>query len=67
VSRSLFTYRVNEKYSLTEVENMLYQMLLITGEESFRVAQLNVCPLAGEYFNEECTFLTCNIPRMFFD
>ncbi|KAJ7435148.1 kinase-like protein [Mycena latifolia] len=54
VSRSLFEYRVNEKYSLTEVENMLYQMILLTGEESFRAAQLSVCPLAGEYFNTAC-------------
>ncbi|KAJ6610846.1 kinase-like domain-containing protein [Mycena sp. CBHHK59/15] len=38
MSRSLFEYRVNEKYSLTEVENMLYQMTLLTGEESFRAA-----------------------------
>ncbi|KAJ6528449.1 kinase-like domain-containing protein [Mycena capillaripes] len=54
VSRSLFKYRINEKYSLTEVENMLYQMILLTGEESFRAAQLSVCPLAGEYFNAAC-------------
>ncbi|KAJ7035842.1 kinase-like protein [Mycena alexandri] len=54
VSRSLFEYRVNEKYSLTEVENMLYQMILLTGEESFRAAQLSVCPLAGDYFNAAC-------------
>jgi hypothetical protein len=67
VSRSLFQYRVNEKHGLTEVENMLYQMLLYTGEESFRAAQLSVWPLAGEYFNAACTFLTCNISRTFFD
>ncbi|KAJ6600465.1 kinase-like protein, partial [Mycena vulgaris] len=54
VSRSLFEYRVNAKYGLTEVENMLYQMILLTGEESFRAAQLSVCPLAGEYFNAAC-------------
>jgi serine/threonine protein kinase len=63
VSRSLFKYRVNEKHNLTEVENMLYQMILFTGEESFRAAQLSVWPLASEYFNAACTFLT-SIPRM---
>ncbi|KAJ7839787.1 kinase-like protein [Mycena leptocephala] len=54
VSRSLFKYRVNEKHNLTEVENMLYQMILFTGEESFRAAQLSVWPLASEYFNAAC-------------
>ncbi|KAF8152886.1 kinase-like protein [Mycena galopus ATCC 62051] len=63
VSRSLFEYRVNEKFNLTEVENVLYQMILLTGEESFRAAQLSVCPLAGEYFNAACTFLTCQLKK----
>ncbi|KAJ7083288.1 kinase-like protein [Mycena belliarum] len=54
VSRSLFQYRVNQKHGLTEVENMLYQMILLTGDESFRAAQLSVCPLAGDYFNAGC-------------
>ncbi|KAJ6453131.1 kinase-like protein [Mycena sanguinolenta] len=54
VSRHLFKYSVNEKHNLTEVENMLYQMILFTSEESFRAAQLNVCPRAAEYFNPSC-------------
>ncbi|KAJ7435298.1 kinase-like protein [Mycena galericulata] len=54
VSHSLFKYRVNEKHGLTEVENILYQMILLTSDESFRAALLSVCPLAGEYFNATC-------------
>ena len=45
---------------------MLYQMILLSGEESFRAAQLSVCPLAGDYFNAACMFLICNIPWVFF-
>ncbi|KAJ7115880.1 kinase-like domain-containing protein [Mycena epipterygia] len=54
LGKSLFKYVVNDKYRLTEAENILYQMILFTGEESFRAAQLSVCPLAGDYFNAEC-------------
>ncbi|KAJ7224018.1 kinase-like domain-containing protein [Mycena haematopus] len=53
VSNTLFKYRDNEKHNLTKVENILYQMILGTGED-FRAEQLSICPLAGEYFDETC-------------
>ncbi|KAJ7748548.1 kinase-like protein [Mycena maculata] len=53
-SRPLFRYHVNEKQGLTEIENMLFQMILFTGEQTFRAEQLSVCPLAGEYFTAAC-------------
>ncbi|KAJ7102514.1 kinase-like protein [Mycena belliarum] len=53
-ARHLFVYTVNKKYSLTEDENLLYQMLLFTGESSFRADQLHACPRASEYFDASC-------------
>ncbi|KAJ7223412.1 kinase-like domain-containing protein, partial [Mycena pura] len=41
VSRSLFKYAVNDKFNLTEVENMLYQMLLFSNDDHFGAAQLS--------------------------
>ncbi|KAJ7067380.1 kinase-like protein, partial [Mycena amicta] len=53
-TRTLFQWRTNAKHGLTEVESMLYQMILFTGEMTFRAKQLREWPLAGEYFNSEC-------------
>ncbi|KAJ7761461.1 kinase-like protein [Mycena olivaceomarginata] len=49
-----FELVVSRSSSSTRSKNMLYQMILLTGEESFRAAQLSVCPLAGEYLNVAC-------------
>ncbi|KAJ7231858.1 kinase-like protein [Mycena haematopus] len=54
VSRPLFENRVTEKHNLTKIESMLYQMILFTGDLSFRAAQLRICPVAAEYFNPSC-------------
>lgn len=54
--RALFYYTVNTKFDLTETENMLYQMMVLTGQE-FRAAQLSVSPSAIEYFDPQgCEF-----------
>jgi serine/threonine-protein kinase SRPK3 len=54
--RALFQYKVNTKWDLTETENMLYQMMLFTGQE-FQAPQLRVSPLAIEYFDPaDCEF-----------
>ncbi|KAL0954338.1 hypothetical protein HGRIS_003336 [Hohenbuehelia grisea] len=52
-SQPLFYNTRNDKFGLTETENILYQMMLYTGEV-FRAEQLNVCPSASEYFNADC-------------
>ncbi|KAI0709096.1 kinase-like domain-containing protein [Earliella scabrosa] len=52
-SQSLFRYQTNDKFGLTEVENMLYQMQLHTGAD-FEPAQLSASPLAGEFFGANC-------------
>jgi serine/threonine protein kinase len=52
-SQSFFRYKPNEKFGLTETENMLYQMMLHS-EEVFRAQQLNVSPLASEFFDSDC-------------
>ncbi|KDQ25190.1 hypothetical protein PLEOSDRAFT_159843 [Pleurotus ostreatus PC15] len=49
----LFRYRTLEVFDLTEDENLLYQMMIFSCEV-FHSTQLNVCPLAGEYFNPDC-------------
>ncbi|KAG9227134.1 hypothetical protein CCMSSC00406_0010238 [Pleurotus cornucopiae] len=49
----LFRYRTLEVFDLTENENLLYQMMIFACEV-FHSTQLNVCPLAGEYFNPDC-------------
>ncbi|KZT00297.1 kinase-like protein [Laetiporus sulphureus 93-53] len=51
--RALFRYKVDKGRNLPETESMLYQMMCFTGEP-FRAKQLNVSPLAAEYFNERC-------------
>ncbi|KAJ7178159.1 kinase-like protein [Mycena filopes] len=50
----LFHYGLNEELDLTEVEGMLYQMLLFSNDPVFKAAQLSVWPLAGEYFDASC-------------
>ncbi|KAL0950832.1 hypothetical protein HGRIS_007593 [Hohenbuehelia grisea] len=52
-SQPLFLYQKNDKFGLSEIENILYQMMLYTGEV-FRAEQLSICPLASEYFNGDC-------------
>ncbi|KAJ7256142.1 kinase-like domain-containing protein [Mycena haematopus] len=54
VSDPLFKWCVHKEFNLTEVENMLYHMILHSGELSFRAKQLSICPLAGEYFDGTC-------------
>ncbi|KAF4591315.1 hypothetical protein EYR40_009918 [Pleurotus pulmonarius] len=49
----LFQYRTYDDFSLTATENLLYQMMFHACEE-FEPDQLRVCPLAGEYFNNNC-------------
>jgi serine/threonine protein kinase len=51
-----FLYEVNDKFNLTEVENMLFQMITITNDE-FEPSQLRQSPLAIDYFNPK----TCEI------
>ena len=46
-SQPLFRYQRNSKLGLTEVENMLYQMQLLT-DAYFEPAQLSASPRAGE-------------------
>lgn len=53
VSQPLFQYQPNSKVGLTEVENMFYQMQLVTGLD-FEPAQLSASPLAGEFFGLNC-------------
>ncbi|KAJ7602359.1 kinase-like protein [Mycena polygramma] len=53
-SRPLFEYTVHDKFSLTEIESMLYQMLVYTGEPYFRAEQLSIWARAGEYFTGDC-------------
>ncbi|KAJ7602495.1 kinase-like protein [Mycena polygramma] len=52
--RALFEYSVHERFNLTEIESMLYQMLVYTGEPHFRAEQLSIWPRAGEYFTGDC-------------
>jgi len=52
-SELLFRYQPNNKFGLDETENMLYQMMLLTGEV-FRAAQLQVSPKAPAYFTSAC-------------
>jgi hypothetical protein len=52
----LFRYGTNERLNLTSEEYMLYQIATLTGER-FMAAQLNVSPLAAEYFTPECEFI----------
>ena len=52
-SKSLFRYRPHEQFGLDETESMLYQMMLLTGED-FRAAQLQVSPGAAKYFTSTC-------------
>lgn len=52
-SKHLFRYQPNAKFDLDEAENMIYQMMLHTGED-FRAAQLQVSPKAPDYFDENC-------------
>jgi len=40
---------------MDETENMLYQMMVFTGE-AFRAEQLQVSPKAPEYFNSTCKY-----------
>ncbi|KAJ7036690.1 kinase-like protein [Mycena alexandri] len=56
VNGTLFKYRVNEKWKLTAIENMLYQMLLFSNSNDggFQPEQLAAWPLAGQYFNSSC-------------
>ncbi|EJD45555.1 kinase-like protein, partial [Auricularia subglabra TFB-10046 SS5] len=49
--RRLFLYETNRKWCLTPAENMLYQMLLRTGERAFSAEQLRASPRAREYFS----------------
>ncbi len=53
IGRSLFRYEVNDELNLTETENVLYQMTSYTGDD-FRAEQLNVWPLAANYFTSQC-------------
>jgi len=52
-SKQLFRYQPNKKFDLDETENMLYQMMLHSGE-LFRAAQLQTSPKAPEYFTSNC-------------
>ncbi|EJD48978.1 kinase-like protein [Auricularia subglabra TFB-10046 SS5] len=52
-SHGLFKYQVNSKWDLTEDENMLYQMMCLTGED-FEPPQLQASPLAPEFFTAQC-------------
>ncbi|KAJ6478584.1 kinase-like protein [Mycena vitilis] len=52
--RALFEYSVHEKIILTEIESMLYQMLVYTGEQHFRAEQLSIWSKAGDYFTGDC-------------
>ncbi|KAG9227133.1 hypothetical protein CCMSSC00406_0010237 [Pleurotus cornucopiae] len=47
-----FRYKRNQVYDFSEMANLLYQMMLKTGEV-FRAKQLSVWPLAIEYFQPE--------------
>jgi hypothetical protein len=55
-SRTYFFYKINQKFGLSEDENMLYQMMLFSGEE-LMPDQLSVCPLAGFFSTSDCTVL----------
>lgn len=52
VSQQLFSYEINDKLNLTETENMLYQMMLYSGE-IFHPKQLGVSPGAAEFFSPD--------------
>jgi hypothetical protein len=45
-----FLYETNAEFNLTEVENMLFQMITMTNDE-FEPSQLRQSPLAIDYFN----------------
>ncbi len=57
IGRSLFRYEVNGELNLTETENVLYQMSCYTGDD-YRAEQLNVWPLAADYFTSECKLIS---------
>ncbi|KZV87169.1 kinase-like protein [Exidia glandulosa HHB12029] len=50
----LFSYKPNKKFGLTEEENMLYQMMCLTGEP-FMAAQLQRSPRAPIFFKSDCS------------
>ncbi|KAI0711592.1 kinase-like domain-containing protein [Earliella scabrosa] len=52
-SDALFRYREQPKFGLTEVENMFFQMQLLTGTD-FTPEQLRTSPRAGEFFASDC-------------
>ncbi|EJD45547.1 kinase-like protein [Auricularia subglabra TFB-10046 SS5] len=52
--RILFPYRKNQKWNLTETENMLYHMILHTEEWTFSAEQLSASPRAEEFFSSDC-------------
>jgi serine/threonine protein kinase len=51
-SKPPFLYKTNDKLGLTEVENMLCQMMNVT-QEDFKPPQLRQSPRALEYFNSK--------------
>ena len=55
-SDSLFRYREQPKFGLTEVENMFFQMQLLTGTD-FTPEQLRASPRSGEFFASDCALL----------
>ena len=61
-TQPLFQYQNNPKFGLTELENMLYQMQLLT-DAYFEPAQLSASPHAGKFFASDCAplvdFLCC--------
>ena len=46
MARSLFRYETDERLDLTREENMLFQMITLTGDK-FKAVQLNISALAG--------------------
>lgn len=68
-SKSLFRYQAHEYFGFDETECMLYQIVLLIGEDS-RAAQLQVSPGAAKYFTSSCEcLLSCCIlvdPRLSF-
>ncbi|RXW25557.1 hypothetical protein EST38_g374 [Candolleomyces aberdarensis] len=54
--RHFFRWKKNAKFGLTETENVLYQMLLHTGED-FTPKLLSASPRAPEYFTLQCNLI----------
>ncbi|KAF9495900.1 kinase-like protein [Pleurotus eryngii] len=63
-ARPFFRYKRNQVYDFSEMANLLYQMMLKTGDV-FRAEQLSVWPLAIEYFQPENCYLKKE-PKIFY-